>query len=113
MRARDWGDNGLFRRALSGAPDLYHLLEIRKKIQLGTSSALHTAFELLESRDGEPTRAMKGQLARLYEQICRCSSETVLTEMCKERAVILYREAGQPHRAVYLEMLCQAQKCSW
>jgi hypothetical protein len=110
MPAKVLGDVVGFRRALCtsrGVPkDLLCLLEVRKKIRLGTYSALQQAFEILERREAEPTGYMKGQIARMYEQICRATNEQGMVSRCKERAVDLYRKAGQSHRAAYLELLC-------
>jgi len=107
MPAKVLGDVVGFRRALSkGAPkDLLCLLAVRRKIQAGTYSALQQAFDILERRESEPTGYMKGQIARMYEQICRTAEERRLAKQCKERAVSLYKQAGQSHRAAYLEML--------
>ncbi|MBW3019648.1 hypothetical protein KY329_05720 [Candidatus Woesearchaeota archaeon] len=116
MPASVLGDVVGFRRALyngkGGPKDLHYLLEVRKKIHAGTPSSLSQAFEMLENRKSEPTTYMKGQIARMYEQICRTADEE-LAKQSKERAVELYRKAGQSHRAAYLEMLTHAQKCSW
>ena len=114
MPASVLGDVVGFRRALSGGPkDILYLLEVRKKIQAGSDSALNQAFEMLENRESEPSTYIKGQIARMYEQICRTAAQNQLASESKQRAVDLYREAGQSHRAAYLEMLCHAQKCSW
>ena len=117
MPASVLGDVVGFRRALyngkGGPKDLLYLLEVRKKIQAGSVSALNQAFEMLENRKSEPTAYMKGQIARMYEQICRTADNQGLAAESKQRAVELYRQAGQSHRAAYLEMLTHAQNCSW